>query len=255
MKDLCYLSSAYAAWFSKQLYSQKIGEWCSIVIPFFDESRDNFSYLVRRRPDSSIEINDDGSIVSRLLEYVPNVMELYTKKDILHSIISKYHINFSEEHELSLITTEELFPFRFHDLIQASLEISTIRNMTSHNVKQLFKDEVSRFFKNSSIKYSENLKYTGNSGLQHKFDFSIKIDNRIEIIKTIPFIDKKILGYTIFSWNDAKSNMSKQTNFIVLIDDLKKKIPAEYNDALKYNNIIPFQWSEKQKLSNYLKVG
>jgi|GEM_PF-5379668 len=64
--DRCEYSAKYLEWFSSQFFEKKEGEWCSFAVPFFNESRDNFTFLIHRREDGCIEISDDGAGISRI---------------------------------------------------------------------------------------------------------------------------------------------------------------------------------------------
>src|SRR5258708_29529637 len=74
---------------------------------------------------------------------------------------------------LEVHASPENFPMRKHNLIQAMLAVNDLFYLAKPVVESLFYEDVVAWLDANDIRYTPNVKFTGISGYEHQFAFSI----------------------------------------------------------------------------------
>jgi len=74
-----------------------------------------------------------------------------------------------------------------HDFIQAALEISSLRPISTGIMRHLFKERFYNFIMQNKISLAAGPKITGKSQITHSFDFSYTIPSGRRLLNLVPF--------------------------------------------------------------------
>lgn len=114
------LAKIYGNWFASSISSRASAEWCSISLPFLDPSRDNLTFLVRMVGNDKIEINDDGLIIGRIEDQIPNFILSESRRSFIENIARHHSVSLLDNNELGLVTPLTDFPDRLQDLVHVA---------------------------------------------------------------------------------------------------------------------------------------
>ena len=78
-----------------------------------------------------------------------------------------------EGNALEVRASADNFSLRKHNLVQAMLAVNDLFYLASPTIASLFHEDVVAWLDLSDIRYTPNVKFTGKSGYDHRFDFVI----------------------------------------------------------------------------------
>jgi hypothetical protein len=134
-----------------------------------------------------------------------------------------------------------------HNLIQAMLAIGDMFVMAEEHVLSLFKEDVAAFLDLHSISRFTDLKLSGKSGLDHKFDFGLpRSAKRPErVIQAINQLTKDAATSLAFSVGDVRAARQEILGAIAFVNDAAQAPGPEYVSVLRAYEIEPVVWSER----------
>ena len=151
-------------------------------------------------------------------------------------------------------TSVDNFPQKKHDLIQAMLAVNNLFYLAKPQMQNFFFDDVIEWFDANDIRYIQKVKFTGKSGFDNMFDFSIpkskKYSERLVQAITNPSKDNSL--NLVFKWLDTKDGRPAESTLYAILNDTDKHIVSQINDAFFNYGINVLPWSEKEKFKELL---
>ncbi len=99
------------------------------------------------------------------------------------------------------------------------------------------------------MRFVKDAKFTGKSGYDHKFDFSIAA-SKIQperFLNAIKNPDKQHASLMIFSWTDIKNNRPKDAKAYAMLNDQEKPVGQDIVRSLQMYGIEPVPWSKRDR--------
>ena len=120
--------------------------------------------------------------------------------------------------------------------------------------KNLFYDDVVGWLDKSEIRYVANAKFTGASGYDHLFQFSIpKSTQQPErILRTINRPTREQAQIAAFSWIDIREVRPEGARAYAILNDFGRKVSPNVLEAMQSYEVQPIVWSEREQVREEL---
>lgn len=240
------LVNAYIEWLRQKITISDINGICEITTPFLDRHNDHIQIYVKKT-DNVLILTDDGYT---LRDLKLSGVEITTEKrrQILHSVVHGFGVRLSGD-EILIEGRVENFPQKKHNLIQAILAINDLFVMAAPMVAGVFKEDVEAYLRLHTIRYTPSVKFTGNSGFDHSFDFVIPASQTKpeRILKAINRPNRQNITLLIFSWTDTKDIRPVKSNAYGILNDSDQMVSPDLISALQSYGIKPLLWSKREE--------
>lgn len=250
------LVDSYLKWLKESIRIEELDSCCLISTPFLDRHNDEIEIYVEKRGDS-LWLTDDGYTLSDLKQSNVFLDTTEKRQNHLKCILNGFGIQ-QEGDELCVPTSPKDFPQRKHNLIQAILAVNDMFVMGEESVLQLFKEDVEKFLREKGVPTLRDIKLSGLSGFDHKFDFGIAATtNHPEgILQTINRLTKDQATSLAFMVGDVKLARGETTlSAYAFLNDEENEINPDYLSALTAYKIKPLLWSRKDKEISHLLIS
>lgn len=247
------LTDKYISWLKDNFKEKNINENITeISTPFLNRHNDHIVFYAEYLDDEQLLLTDGGETINDL-ELSGMDINTPKRKQILQTIINRLGLHLNKDDNSIYVNTDiSKFAKSKHNLIQGILAIDDMFYVSSSYVTSLFLEDVKEFFDMNNIFYTEGVKFTGKSGVDHSYDFILQRNktNPERLIKLMnqPSTDK--MGVEIFSWDDIKSSRRDDAKLIVLLNDSEKtssnKISSIINGLNEYD-IDSILWSKRDE--------
>nr|WP_272509116.1 DUF1829 domain-containing protein [Clostridium ganghwense] len=236
----------YVNWLKSNITVKQLDEFFEITTPFLDRHNDCIQLYVKKIDKINYLLTDDGYTLTDL-EMCGYSFSTPKRKELLNTLLTSYGI---ENKNGCLITkaTHENFAMKKHFFIQAIISINDLFVTSKNNVSNLFIEDVNNFLEQYDIRYIDNAKFTGKSGIEHNFDFIIPKSKKQpdRYLKVLNSPNKSTAEAVLFSWTDIYE-IRKNSKMYVFLNDMDKKINSDVITAFETYNVTPIYWSKKQK--------
>lgn len=226
-----------------------------IDLPFRDNLSDNIVMYAIRKANNLIMLTDDGWTMDNLHSIGININRSPKRKSLLYDELKSFGVSINDEGELYIQCSIETFPENKHKLLQAILFVNDMFMLSSKNTSSIFIEDMSDFLSDNGIRFITDVSFTGESGLIHKFDFSIAGNKKIsdKLIKTMSAPNNSMYAKSIVTdiTQVQLNHTHRSVDFYVFLQDHDKNTNKKINindDILKLfkiNNIIPVPFSQK----------
>ena len=242
------LLKQYFHWLKDKTILKEINkEWIEITTPYLDRHNDCLQIYLKKE-GSNFLLTDDGYIIDDLAS---SGCELTTgrRKELLTTVLNSFGVLLDEKNcQLTVLASEQDFPLKKHNLIQAMLAINDLFYLARSPVKNLFIEDVTNWLDFSQVRYIPMVNFAGKSGFNHRFDFAIpKSQNSPErLVQIVNNPTKKTVLEAVCKWMDTRE-IRPETKLITVLNDSSKEIPLNVIEAFQSYNLETVLWSEKQK--------
>jgi hypothetical protein len=236
----------YVSWLNEELRVEELGTSCVISTPFLDRHNDEIEVYVEKRDDGQLFLTDDGYTLSDLRHCG---VELDTAKREAHldKILNGFGVRLSGD-ELHVHTSAKDFPQRKHNLIQAILTINDMFVMGEESVLQLFKEDVEKLLRQHHIPVFRDLKLSGHSGFDHKFDFGIPGSESEAVLQAVNRLTRDHAASIAFMVSDVmRARGEGALVAYAFLNDEGNELNSDHIDALTAYNIRPLRWSKREE--------
>ena len=143
---------------------------------------------------------------------------------------------------------------RKHNLIQAILAVNDLFYLARGSVESFFFEDVALWMDNADIRYTQRVKFSGRTGYDHLFDFVVPKSKREpeRILRVVNNPVRDQANAVIFSWVDTKEARPSNSIAYAVLNDKEKNISEGVVEALKYYDITPLPWSQRDEFRNRL---
>ncbi len=221
------------------------GGWSEITTPYLDRHNDCLLIYAKKEGDCII-LSDDGYIIDDLESSGCN-LDSPRRKEILDTTVRGFGVSL-RGNRLTVRTSPKDFPQKKHGLIQAMLAVNDLFYLSKPHVQNIFFDDVAAWFDKNDIRYVQRTKFTGKSGFDNMFDFSIPKSRKYpeRLVETLPNPSKSDSANLVFKWLDTKDGRPAESTLFALLNDTDKSVASQINDAFRNYGINVIPWSEKE---------
>lgn len=226
----------------------------AITTPHLDRHND-FLQITVTQTDDGYELSDDGYILSDL-KASGCLINTPKRKAILREVLNGFDIK-TEHNFLIAYANAENFAYKKHSLIQGMLAVNDMFFTSSSHVKSFFFEDVRDWMKEKGIPFIEGAKFTGKSGFDHKFDFSVPAfhANPERYITAINHPTRQTTLNFITSWEDTKPARPRGAEAIVFLNTNRDEpINATISEALNEYEVKPILWKEREDFAENLSI-
>ena len=243
----------YWDWLKDKTVLGELENYVEITTPFLDRHNDYLQIYVKRDNDNDeYVLTDEGYILDDLESSGCNI-DSPKGQEVLNTMLNGFGVR-KNDRALEVNASLENFGISKHNLIQAMLAVNDLFYLASPIVSSLFHEDVMTWLDTSQIRYTPNLKFTGISGYDYRFDFVIpKSENQPErIIRAINRANRDNTQSMTFAWMDTKHVRTAESKAIAILNDTEKPISKSELDAMRNYGIDAIIWSERDEAPNNL---
>lgn len=245
------LMNTYWAWLRVQTSLREVEDWIEITTPYLDRHND-FLQIYARRDEGGWLLTDDGYVIDDLEQSGCNVNGT-KRRTMLNSTLAGFGVRLDGAH-LVVTATATDFSLRKHNLVQAMLAVGDLFYLSAPSIASLFYEDVVEWLDSSNIRYTPNVKFSGKSGFDHRFDFVIpKSTQQPErVLRTINRPRRQTAQIVAFSWIDTKDVRSPDSRAYAILNDTEQQVPASVLGAVRSYGVNPMPWSERDRVREEL---
>lgn len=242
----------YFNWLKDNTSTKLVNDtWSEITTPYLDRHNDCLQ-IYAKKEDNNIILTDDGYIINDL-ESSGCFLDSPRRIEILNTTLRGFGVS-RDNNQLIVNTSIDNFPQKKHDLIQAMLAVNDLFYLSKPQIQNLFLDDVVSWFDENDIRYVQKAKFTGKSGFDNMFDFSIPKSKKYSerLVQTITNPTKDNSLNLVFKWLDTKDERPTESVLYALLNDTDKAITSQVNEAFSNYGINVMPWSEKENFKELL---
>jgi hypothetical protein len=245
LDEIRVLNNQYYEWLKDNTILHDISDGTiEINSPFINHQNDHIQIYVKRYSDVELLITDYGDTVANLEMAGCNISG--HRKEMFEKTLKSFGIKLNKtDNSLYSIATKLDFNHKKHNFLQSILSINDLFYTSRSNVVSLFNEEVTKWLEEIEAPFISDVKFTGESGFDHRFDFVISKSKSkpARFIKLINNPDKD-------SWRQSMDfiDVSKVREFksIVLLNDNGKNTDKLIR-AFSTCEIEAVNWSSHQQ--------
>ena len=239
------LLDQYRVWLRDRTGLREIGDWIEITTPYLDRHNDCLQ-IYAKRSNGGFVLTDDGYIVNDL-EQSGCKIDSGKRRELLKTILNGFGVQIIEK-TLEVRASSDNFALRKHNLIQAMLAVGDLFYLASPLTTSLFYEDVVAWLDLSDIRYTPNVKFSGKSGYDHRFDFVIP-KSKVEperVLRTINRPSRDTAQAIAFSWVDTKDVRSPGCRAYALLNDTENPVSENVLAAMRSYDVNPIPWSARE---------
>lgn len=248
------LLEKYNDWLkSKTALRQLDKDWVEITTPYLDRHNDYMQIYVKKN-EKDFVLTDDGYIIRELSN---SGVKLDSKKrqDLLKMTLNGFGVQLNNQ-KLEVHTSNDNFALRKHSLAQAMLAVNDMFYTAYPIVASLFFEDVTEWLDLKDIRYTQNVTFTGKSGLDNLFNFVIPKSKYYpeRIIQTINNPNRNNATAMAFSWIDTKDVRPYNSKAYAFLNDSEKTISSSVLEVLKNYEVSPVLWSRREDIAKEISA-
>ena len=239
---------AYWSWLRDQTEARAIegSPFVEITTPFLDQHND-YLQIYAKPHNGDWYLTDDGYTIHDLAASGCDVSSEKRSK-LLQTVLNRLGVE--REHDALIVRADEAnFPQKKHDLLQAMLAVGDLFHTARATVAGLFLEDVEHWLQKNDIRFTESIKFTGSSGLDHHFDFVIPGYQEVpeRIVRALNRPERSNVERLIMAWEDTRRNRPTKAEAVAILNDLDKTVPSGSLQALSSYGIRSIPWSERSE--------
>ena len=251
IQDIQNLLDDYHSWLKDRTVLRKIDQWVEITTPYLDRHND-YVQIYASEANGGYLLTDDGHTIDDL-EQSGCKLESRKRQDLLKMTLDGFGVKQNGK-ALQVHASTENFPPRKHNLVQAILAVNDMFYLAAPMAASLFYEDVSAWLDANDIRYTPEVKFTGKTGYDHRFDFVIPKSRQQpeRIVRTINRPNRDTAQTVAFSWIDTKEVRSPESRAYALVNDSEKTASSSVMDALRSYDVRPVAWSQRENVREEL---
>ncbi|MCY4576461.1 MAG: DUF1829 domain-containing protein [Chloroflexi bacterium] len=244
--DIQELLDDYLGWLRDNTVLRQMEDWVEITTPYLDRHNDRLQIYAKRQPEGYV-LTDDGYILDDL-QQSGFKLEGDHRHNLLRVTLNGFGIH-RAGNTLQVQVSKENFARRKHNLLQAMLSVNDLFAVAQPSVERLFQDDVVNWLDTSDIRYLSDAKFTGVSGFEHLFHFSIpKSQSHPErFVRTINRPSNDQAKVTAFAWIDIKDARPEGAKAYAILNDSERRVSGNVIEAMEAYGVVPIKWSEREQ--------
>jgi len=252
LEEIRLLLDRYGEWLKENTAIKQVDNWVEITTPHVDRHNDMIQ-IYAQKSGEGFTLTDDGYTIRDL---AMSGCEINTPKrrGFLEMTLRGFGVQM-EGDALVVRASTGNFSLRKHCLVQAMLAVNDLFYLTSPIVHSLFLEDVAAWLKAKDIRFVPRAKFSGRSGYDHWFDFTIPASRmRPErFLQTVNRATKTSAENLIFSWLDTKETRpDPKAKIFAILNDQEARPSESVIEAFRSYEINPIIWSEREDVAGEL---
>ena len=245
------LTDEYFEWLRENTNLRLVEDWVEITTPYLDRHNDCIQ-IYAKRTEVGFEISDDGYTLYDL-ETSGCKIDTPKRRALLNMTLNGFGVVVEDDAILVRASVDD-FALRKHNLLQAMLTINDMFYLASATIKSLFYEEVVAWLDESDIRYTSNLKFSGKTGYDHRFDFVLPKSklHPERILFSINSPNRENMQRAVFSWGDTRETREGETLAYAFLNDAEKSATDNVLTAFRNYSVRPIQWSDRESVREEL---
>jgi len=170
MSEIQDLLDQYAKWIRDNTALREVNGWTEITTPYLDRHND-YLQIYAKKEGNGFLLTDDGYIIDDLQQSGCS-LDSKKRRQLLDITLNGFGVRL-DRNALIARASASNFAVQKHNLVQAMLAINDLFYLAAPTVASLFLEDVALWLDRSDIRYTPKVKFTGESGYDHVFDFVI----------------------------------------------------------------------------------
>lgn len=252
IEEISLLIDQYRAWLKEKTVLREINnDYLEITTPFVDRHNDLIQIYTRRENGEYLLTDDNYTIDD--LAMAGCHLDTPKRQEILKTILAGFGVK-NDKGALVISATKNNFSLQKHNLIQAILSVNDLFYCAESYVKNMFLEDVTAWLDGIGVRYIPNIKFSGQSGYDHVFDFVIPLSKSEpeRLLRVINNPTKAKAESFVFSWVDTRDARKRESKAYAILNDQEKEISPGIDKALNCYDIISVRWSGRDKFSKQL---
>lgn len=238
----------YANWWRDSVEMYQEGDAVRLVCPMLDRHNDHMSiYIVEDKETGGFILTDIGATIEDLISSGCDVIASAPRKQKLDVVVRGFGIQ-RNSHELYVKTGRERLFQSMNMLMQSMASIDDLFFTARENTRSFFLDDVGNWLASNGIRSMPDVRVSGQSGFEAKFDFVIPRSGIIapeRFIKAIGTPSQSSVTNALFGWNDIKNARGGDARSYLFLNELNAKesgIDASLISACDNYGVKPVLW-------------
>ena len=238
------LLDQYRIWLGDKTTLRQVKEWIEITTPYLDRHNDCLQ-IYAKRADGGFLLTDDGYVIEDL-EQSGCKIEGGRRRTLLDTTLNGFGVQLNET-ALEVRASRDNFALRKHNLVQAMLAVNDLFYLASSAIASLFYEDVVAWLDLAEIRYTPNVKFTGKSGYDHRFDFVIpkSRDQPERVLRAINRPGRDTAQSMAFSWIDTREVRAPESRAYAILNDSDRPVSASVLSAMRSYGVRPVPWSDR----------
>ncbi len=251
IEEIQNLLDRYRTWLKDKTVLRQINDWVEITTPYLDRHND-YLQIYAQRQNGDYVLTDDGYVLHDLVSSGCN-LDSGKRQALLRMTLNGFGVHL-EEQRLEVKASKDNFAVRKHNLVQAMLAVNDLFYLASPVVASVFFEDVLAWLDLHEIRYTQKVKFAGNTGYDHLFDFVIpKSKTKPErILQAINKPSRDTAEALAFAWIDTKAVRPPESRAYAFLNDNDKPLHAGVLDALRSYDLRPVAWSRRDTVRDEL---
>ncbi|MFA6282188.1 MAG: DUF1829 domain-containing protein [Candidatus Omnitrophota bacterium] len=251
LAEIQKLIDNYFYWLKERTTIRQIDDWVEITTPYLDRHND-YTHIYAKNEKGGFILTDNGYTIQDL-KLSGCDLDSKRRKMLLETTLNGFGVKRNND-TLLINATLQNFSLQKHNIIQAILAVNDLFYLASPMVANLFLEDVTSWLDSYDIRYTPNLKFTGKSGYDHKFDFIIP-KSRVQperIIRVINHPNRDAVTGMIYSWIDTKNVRPVDSKAYAFLNDTQNQTLTKAVEALRSVEVKSVLWSKRNLIRDEL---
>ncbi len=245
------LTDQYHDWLKDKTILREINDWIEITTPYLDRHND-YLQIYAKRSNGGFILTDDGYTIDDL-ELSGCMLETPKRRNLLNMTLNGFGVR-KEDKALQVHASSQNFALQKHNLLQAMLAINDLFYLATATIKSLFYEDVVDWLDLSSIRYTPNVKLSGKTDFDYRYDFVIPKSNIYpeRVLMSINKPDRANAQRAVFAWEDTSGARAGESRAYAILNDTEKPVSESIINAFLNYEVHPVSWSEREKVREEL---
>ena len=239
IEEVRRLLDEYQAWLRNRTVLRELDEWVEITTPYLDRHNDCLQIYATREGGAWV-LSDDGFVISDL-EISGCTLDTPKRLALLNLTLAGFGVKRDSVNALTVRTSQGSFAAKKHNLLQAMLAVNDLFYLASPTIANLFYEDVASWLDVSSVRYTPKVKFSGESGYDHLFEFVIpKSSEQPErMVQAINHPNRQTATSVAFACFDTRSARPADSRTYAILNDAEVSVPATVVEALEKYEVSP----------------
>jgi hypothetical protein len=141
-----------------------------------------------------------------------------------------------------------------HNLVQAMLAVDDLFYLAEPVVTSLFLEDVAEWLTEGGVRYTPDVKFTGKSGYDYRFDFVIPRSSAQpeRVLRAVNHPTNDAARTLAFAWIDTLQARRADSVAFALLNDSEQPVGTSVLEALEAWDITPVVWSKRAEVADRL---
>ena len=241
----------YLTWLREHSEVRRVADWGEITVPFLDRHNDHLQLYVKQS-NGDVVFTDDGYTLADLEQSGCNLASP-KRRGLLDVTLNGFGVKLDGD-ALVVKANSGDAARKMHNLVQAMLAVDDLFYLAEPVVTSLFLEDVAEWLTETGVRYTPDVKFTGKSGYDYRFDFVIP-SSRVQperVLRAVNHPTNDAARTLAFAWIDTLQARRANSVAFALLNDSEQPVGSSVLEALDAWDIRPVVWSERASVAEEL---